>query len=158
MTDSTPPVSATPRPRRAAVALVLLGHVLVGLALGILLDRTVLHPRPFGGRFGRRPMAQDSAGQAAMRTRMRDEMLRGLSRELGLTAGQRDQVAQILGRHEAAFEALRRESEPRLRALVDSSWAEIDRVLTPEQHGRWVERRGLPFGRDRRPGPGRPGP
>ena len=152
MPDPTMPAPARGRPSRTVVVLVLLGHVLAGVALGIALDRHVLHPRL--GRFGRREMPLDSAGQAAMRARMREEMVRGLSRELALSDSQRVQVEGIIGRHEASFDAIRRESEPRLRALLDSTWMDIDRVLTPEQHAKWAARRGeLPFGRGRGPRP-----
>jgi hypothetical protein len=138
------------------VGLILLAHLAVGIVIGVAVDRYVLRPPP-GMFFGRiRPMHNDSVGRVEMRAEMRKDMIHRLSKELDLKPEQLAPVESVLVQREVAFEALRRESEPRLQALLDSSWVEIDRVLTPEQHEKWVEIRkhlGPGWGRRGPPGP-----
>jgi Spy/CpxP family protein refolding chaperone len=60
-----------------------------------------------------------------------------IARELDLTRDQREQFEAMLPRHEAAFDSLRTEMDSRLRTLLDSSAAEVERILTPEQKTKW---------------------
>lgn len=125
-------------PSRLLVVGVLVAHLLAGVAAGIALDRLVLLDwgrRPAGewgmGRRGPWHMGREGAGH------MQGRMLARIGQELDLTAEQREQVEAILPRHLAAFDSLRREMGPRLSALLDSTSAEVEAILTPDQRERW---------------------
>ena len=79
-----------------------------------------------------------------------------LFERLALTPEQRAQVHEILERRRAQMKAFWKEHGPYLRALVDSTRAEVRAVLTPAQRAEeerlWRERRGLHKNR-RGPGP-----
>ena len=75
-----------------------------------------------GGRGGRRGV---------------DAMVVRLSRELRLTAAQRDSVRVILERRRAETEAIWRDVHPRYDAIRAAARAEIAALLTPEQRARY---------------------
>jgi Spy/CpxP family protein refolding chaperone len=61
-----------------------------------------------------------------------------LSRELELTAEQRQQVETLMAKRTERFRALRDEYEPRMRQLVDEGQRELEAVLTPAQRERFA--------------------
>jgi hypothetical protein len=73
-----------------------------------------------------------------------------ISSDLALTPDQRGQLEMMLPRHLAAFDSLREEMGARLQTLLDSSSAEVETILTPEQRVKWAQ--------NRRRFPGRIGP
>ncbi|MEA2693788.1 MAG: hypothetical protein QOJ16_3175 [Acidobacteriota bacterium] len=69
-------------------------------------------------------------GLAAFGTRL---LARDLKHRLDLDSRQEAQVEQILTATRAESAALRRETMPRVLAILDRAHARIDAVLTPEQ-------------------------
>lgn len=123
-------------PSRALVALMLVLLFGVGVLTGIAVDRMLLHHRhgPFAGMGPGRGQPGDSPERRAeMHKRLADR----ISRELDLNPQQEEQLQAILPRHEAAFDSLRIEMDARLQTLLDSSAAEVERILTPEQKTKW---------------------
>jgi Spy/CpxP family protein refolding chaperone len=124
-------------PSRLVIGAILAAHLLAGAAAGIALDRFVLHRRhmtygEFGAVMDRGPGRPNSSD---LEKRLADR----ITNELSLTPDQRTRLDSILPRHTAAFDSLRREMRSRLRALVDSSSAEVEAILTPEQRAKWAE-------------------
>lgn len=82
-----------------------------------------------------------------------------LLRDLDLSAEQREQVRELLGRQRGRFEEFHRELRPRVERLMEEIDRDVEAILTPEQLERYRDRpkhwrRGP---RDpRRRGPGRP--
>jgi Spy/CpxP family protein refolding chaperone len=127
-------------PSRAVIAAILVAHLLAGFVAGVALDRFVLHHRhgPFAGMGpGRAGPFEDPAKRAEVQKHMADRV----SKELDLTAAQRSQVETMLPRHLAAFDSLRKEMGTRLQSLLDSSSAEMETILTPEQRVKWAQNR-----------------
>jgi len=112
---------------RMTAALVLVVTLLVGVVLGVAADRTFIwHSFSRPGRIawgGPQPHASD------WMKRFRERM----QRELGLTADQQTRIDSIMTRRSAAFQAVRKETEARVNAMVDTTRQMIDSVLTPEQ-------------------------
>ena len=148
---------------RQVLLLVLVLYSVVGVLAGVALDRYLLRPRhsprswpgmlesgPDGGpgRFG-----TDSARRQGFES-MRKRIVERMSGELDLSADQRRQLDSILQDQGAAFEAIRHETEPRLRALVDSSMTAVKQILNPDQQAKWQrlrQRMGGPGGREKPP-------
>jgi Spy/CpxP family protein refolding chaperone len=125
------------RPSRLVPAVILAGLFVMGFGAGVMLDRAVLHHRhgPFAGMGpGRAGMLSRPERRAEMRRHLADR----ITDDLSLTLEQRAQLDSILQRREAPFDSLRIEMDRRLRALLDSSSAEVERILTPEQRDKWV--------------------
>ncbi len=59
--------------------------------------------------------------------------LEQLSRELGLSAGQQDEIRKIFEDHDAELKELRSEMNSRLGTIRSGLKAKMDAVLTPEQ-------------------------
>jgi Spy/CpxP family protein refolding chaperone len=66
-----------------------------------------------------------------------DAMVDRLSRELSLTAGQRDSVRAIFERHHSEFEALWAGVRPRFDSLKTLVRAEVAAQLSPDQQARY---------------------
>ncbi|MEO8140911.1 MAG: hypothetical protein ABI742_14755 [Gemmatimonadota bacterium] len=120
------------------MALILAALFLTGLLAGVALDRMVLHHRhgPFAG-MGRGPgggLREHPERRAELQKRLADR----ITEDLDLTPDQRLQLEAVLPRHAAAFDSLRTDMDARLRTLLDSSSADVERILTPEQRTRWV--------------------
>ena len=124
-------------PSRGVVALILAALFLTGLLAGVALDRMVLHHRhgPFAG-MGPGPggMREHPERRAELQKRLADR----ITRDLDLAPDQRTQLEAILPRHAAEFDSLRTEMDTRLRTLLDSSSADVERILTPEQKSKWA--------------------
>lgn len=60
-----------------------------------------------------------------------------LTRELDLTASERDSVRAVLDRHRPAMDSLRREVEPRFETLQQRIRSDIRIQLTREQQGKF---------------------
>jgi Spy/CpxP family protein refolding chaperone len=56
-----------------------------------------------------------------------------LDRQLNFTPQQKQAVTQIIERHRQRIEAISASVRPQMRAELDATGAEIEKVLTPEQ-------------------------
>ena len=72
-------------------------------------------------------------GSQRYRTRNTARLLEQLTRDLGLTATQRDSVRVVLDRRRADIDSLWSEVHPRFDALRALTYAEVELLLTPEQ-------------------------
>jgi hypothetical protein len=116
--------------REVAFGLVLLLVGLAGVMVGVAIERLILY-RHYGAE-----VVREGPGSGAARQ---------LPRELGLSPAQQVQVDSILARQMAAYDSLRNEYQPRVRALMLGTRAAIDSILTPAQRER---RRAMSRGRD----------
>jgi hypothetical protein len=135
-----PPTGGRRSPSRALIGVILAAHLLAGFAAGLALDRFVLHHRhgPFAGMGpGRGGPPESPAERATMQKHLADR----ISNDLALTPVQRGRLETMLPRHLAAFDSLRVEMGSKLQTLLDSSSAEVETILTPEQRVKWVENR-----------------
>jgi Spy/CpxP family protein refolding chaperone len=64
-----------------------------------------------------------------------------LDRELHLTPQQKTQVQQILDRHRARIDAITSSVRPQVRQEIDTTNAEIEKILTPEQRAQFAKMR-----------------
>jgi Spy/CpxP family protein refolding chaperone len=104
-------VSTSPR---AAAALLIVGALIAGIVLGIAGDRAWMHyHRPTGPRL--------------------DRLVEHLDHELHLTPQQKEAIRQIVQRRRARIEAIAANMRPQMRQEIESTNAEIEKVLTPEQ-------------------------
>jgi Spy/CpxP family protein refolding chaperone len=72
---------------------------------------------------------------------MRRHMVDHLSDELSLSASQRTRLDSVMERQAEAFKKIREETEPKIKALLDSSRAQIDQLLTSDQRARFAKLR-----------------
>jgi Spy/CpxP family protein refolding chaperone len=63
-----------------------------------------------------------------------------LHRDLDLSADQREQMRELLGRQRTRFEELHRELRPRVESLMEEIDREVESILTPEQLERYRSR------------------
>lgn len=113
-------------PRREVItasALLLVGCA--GVAVGVAIDRMILY-RHYRAAWTME--APSSGAQAAV--------ARQLARALDLSPVQQAQVDSIIARQMTAYDVLRREYQPRVRALMVDTRAAIDSILTPPQRER----------------------
>ena len=119
-------------PKRTAI-LALTAVFAVGLAGGILLEDVVDDvPWPFASHEHDRDKADDPAD---------DDAEEAFFDSLGLPAERRAAIERALDAREHRLEQYWEGKVPELRALVDSSRAEIRLLLTPEQqasYNRWI--------------------
>jgi len=163
----TQPTELTARrfPLWALVATVLVLQALLGVVAGIVIDRYAFHRRhypayamregwgrgfpqghrgwggPGGGRRmdGGRPMGGPHMGGRDGEFGMRRNMVERLSAELALSPSQRTKLDSVMERQAAAFKRIREETQPKIKALVDSSRAQIDQLLTPDQRAKYAK-------------------
>jgi Spy/CpxP family protein refolding chaperone len=143
-----------PRSRMMA-GLTVLAMLGIGIAIGIAVDRTMLH-RGFGrggswgsnggGRSGRGDMGSlgmigNSAPDSAARQRYRARMIGRMREDLSLTPVQERAIDSIFVSREGQLEALRQRVRPPLDSLRDQLRVSIDAVLTPEQRTKFAEQR-----------------
>jgi hypothetical protein len=134
----------TPRSNLMA-ALTLLAALCVGAAIGVGVDRSMLHRHtafPRGGRGSSGPfgMMGDPADTAG-RNRYRARIMKRITEELSLSSAQVTAVEAIFVRRERQLDLLRTHVEPRLDSLRDQMRVSIDSVLTPEQRVKFAEAR-----------------
>jgi Spy/CpxP family protein refolding chaperone len=119
---------AAARNPRLLAGLVIVLALVVGMVIGGVAARRFM---PGHGGGGRRPPY--GARGPWSRGGPTDQMRQRLASELGLSAAQAAQVDSIVTRSMAARQALDDSVRPRMRALLDSTRAQIERVLTPDQ-------------------------
>lgn len=138
----------TPRSRVMAV-LTVLAMLGVGVAVGIAVDRSLLHRRGDvrtggrgSGRGGGNPFGYISEPvDTANRNRMRVHIVKRITDELALTSAQAGAVDAIFARRELQLDSLRARVGPQLDSLRDQMRASIDSVLTPAQRVQFAESR-----------------
>jgi Spy/CpxP family protein refolding chaperone len=130
-------------PPRVRAGLVIAAIVLASGIAGAAIDRATLSRRPTRSREGppRRPPGDQES--------RRREMLDNMSKELALTASQRAGLDSIFQRSDSSLRSIRREMQPRLQAVFESSRVEINARLDSTQR--------VKFASMRRPGGGGPG-
>jgi len=111
----TPSVSNT---RTTAIAVVIIAFI-AGVFVGIAGDHLLIIHHLFPRHFGSRPIADR------------------LERELHLNAQQKTQVQQILDRHRARIDAVMGNVRPQIRAEIDATNAEIEKILKPDQRAQF---------------------
>ena len=107
--------------REVAFGLVLLLVGCAGVAVGVAIDRLVLY-RSYGA-----DVITDGTGSGTARR---------LARELDLSSAQQVKIDSIIARQMTAYDSLRNEYQPRVRALMLGTRAAIDSILTPPQRER----------------------
>lgn len=112
----------------AIAAVVVLVAFVAGLLVGAVADRIYLfrHPRPMG------PRAADF---------MASRIVERLDRELHLTPQQKQQVAQIVGRHGKRMESIWSNVRPQVHQEIEAANVEIAAQLTPDQRARFAKMR-----------------
>jgi Spy/CpxP family protein refolding chaperone len=124
---------------RARAALVI-GAIVIGSALaGAALDRTVL-VRPHRPR-GAGAMTPPSPEQDARR---RQNALDRMTKELDLSTTQRAAIDSIMQRTDSSLRIIRREMQPRLKQVFESSRTEIEARLDAEQRAKFAKQRKRP--------------
>jgi Spy/CpxP family protein refolding chaperone len=119
--------------KRSVALLSVVAVLIVGVAIGIV-GTHLFYAQKF-----RRP-----DGPPGLMGRSFVDRLEG---HLDLTADQRRQIDEILERSHEEAEMLRHEMQPRLRQLFESTGAEIEAILTPEQQEKFRQLRESQRGR-----------
>jgi Spy/CpxP family protein refolding chaperone len=125
---------------RLTAGLLLVATLLVGIVLGVALDRSVLWPRMHHPQDNGPPSPLDmlrNGGRPPNMQHMRDRM----KHELNLTDAQSIRIDSIMAHRSEAFRAVRTETEQRVKAMVDTTRTMIDSVLTPDQQVKMRELR-----------------
>jgi Spy/CpxP family protein refolding chaperone len=112
---------------RTRVALLLLVVFVAGAAAGVAADRLDLLP---GAARAEQPAPRDDRDSDRG---SRQTTIERFADELGLTAGQRSAIEDILDGFRGDVKSLRAEFHPRYRALLDTTRTRIEAVLTEEQ-------------------------
>jgi Spy/CpxP family protein refolding chaperone len=132
MTDPRGPSPTPVRSQRLIAALVVALALITGLVLGVAVDRGILlrNRGPLAGHpgFGMRPGGR-RVGAGGPPERMRQRF----ATDLGLSASQMTQIDSIMSQQMARRRALDDSMGARMRTLMDSTRAAVDRVLTPDQ-------------------------
>lgn len=123
-------------PTRARAALVIAAIAVGSAVAGAGIDRWVV---THGPRRGHGPGAGILSPEAAARRRA--EMLERLTKELALTAPQRAGIDSIMARTDSALRVVRSETQPRVRAIFDSSRAAISARLDSAQRVKFLQQR-----------------
>jgi hypothetical protein len=118
-------VRKRPLSREVIAAIVLLLVGCAGVAIGVAVDRSILYQHY---RAAWTMEAPSSGARAAV--------ARQLARDLDLTSVQQVQVDSIIAHQMTAYDSLRRDYQPRVRALMVTTRAAIDSILTPPQRER----------------------
>jgi Spy/CpxP family protein refolding chaperone len=137
-------------PARVAAALVLVLALVSGVLLGIAADRLLLLPG--GHRRGMMPEMlaprflfgpPDGGGRSSKGPfePSAEWVTNRLTDELGLTEAQRVRVESIVTRRMAERRELVAPAKERMRQLLDSTRADIEAVLTPDQRAKLAKLR-----------------
>jgi Spy/CpxP family protein refolding chaperone len=127
------------------IAAVVVGSAIAGAAI----DRSIVtrgrpdRGRDGGGGRGGRPSPEQEI-------KRRQEMLDHMAKDLSLTPAQRAGLDSVFQRSDSAFRAIRREMQPKLQAVFETSRSEINARLDSAQR--------VKFAAMRRPGGGPGGP
>jgi Spy/CpxP family protein refolding chaperone len=116
-------VSTRSSARTIAVATVI-ATLIVGFLLGVVADRFWLYrqnPHSRAQRFAT------------------DRIVKRLDGELHFTDQQRAQVTQIIQARQQRIAAIQAGVRPQIRAQIDQTNAEIEKILTPEQRTKFEE-------------------
>ena len=133
--------------RSSLLAAALLVVTLVfGVVGGVALDRWLFRPGAHAAG-PRAALPRRMGDQRADPARLRSEFSGQLARALDLTPDQRVRVDSILQRQQSRSRALMRQMAPELQRLADSTRAELQQVLTPEQWERMQQLRSERTGR-----------
>jgi Spy/CpxP family protein refolding chaperone len=117
---------------RARAALVI-GAIVIGSVLaGAALDRAILVRQPH------RPRGMATPEQDARR---RQGALDRMTKELDLSTTQRAAIDSIMQRTDSSLRLIRREMQPRLKQVFESSRAQIESRLDPEQRVKFARSR-----------------
>lgn len=127
---------------RGRAALIIAAIVLGSALAGAAIDRMSF----VRGHRGRGEASRGANG-AEGAARKRAEMLDRMTRDLNLTAPQRAGIDSVMQRTDSALRAVRREMQPRLRQIFDSSRAEIASRLDSTQRAKFAR---LPAAKRRR--------
>lgn len=105
--------------RTIAVATVI-ATLIVGFLIGVVADRLWLYRQ--GPHFGSRAQRFTT-----------DRIVKRLDGELHFTEQQRAQVTQIIQARQQRIAVIQTGVRPQIRAQIDQTNAEIEKILTPEQ-------------------------
>lgn len=117
------PTTLNPRPRRwlrvVAALLIFIGGMVCGGGLTVIvavrdIRHAMRHPEEVPPR-----------------------ITRYLTHRLDLSPDQADQIERLIAEHQAHFQAIRRETQPRVSAELSELREQISEVLTPEQRAKW---------------------
>jgi len=155
----------TPRSRIMAV-LTVVAMLAIGVAIGVAVDRSVLHrssgyrgggSRGWGGGASGGPFGvMGEAMDTVSRNRMRTRIVARITEDLDLSPVQSKAVDSIFSRRELQLDSLRARVGPQLDSLRDQMRASIDSMLTPTQRIKFAEQRRRMDERRRSGGDGRP--
>ena len=118
---------------RARAAVVIGAIAVVSALVGAAIDRTVMSHPP------RRPHGPNGGPSPEQEVRHRHEALDRMSRDLNLSNAQRAAIDTIMYRTDSSLQVLRREMQPRLRQVLDSSRAQIEARLDAEQRAKFAK-------------------
>lgn len=105
---------------RTIAVVTVIATLIVGFLLGIVADRAwiIRHPIP-------RPRLTQRV--------MTDRIVKRLDDQLHFTDQQRTQVTQIIQARQQRIATIQAGVRPQIRAQIDQTNAEIEKILTPEQ-------------------------
>jgi hypothetical protein len=147
---------------RLRAGLVIAAVVVASAIAGAAIDRNLVmrHVRQFGGGWG---PGHGGPPAPEMETRRRTEMLDRMTKELSLSPTQRAGLDSVFQRTDSSLRAIRREMQPRLKQVFETSRAEMNARLDSTQRqklatmrfggrpGGWGEGRSGPPGGGPRP-------
>ena len=105
---------------RTIAVVTVVATLIVGFLLGVVADRVWLYRH--GPRFGSRAQRFTT-----------ERIVKRLDGELHFTEQQRAQVTQIIHARQQRIAAIQAGVRPQIRAQIDQTNAEIEKILTPEQ-------------------------
>jgi len=138
---------------RLRAGLVIAAVVVASAIAGAAIDRNLVmrHVRQGGGGWG----PGRGGPPAEMEARRRTEMLDRMTKELSLSPAQRAGLDSVFQRTDSSLRAIRREMQPRLKQVFETSRAEMNARLDSTQRQKLASMR---FGRPGGWGEGRGGP
>lgn len=105
---------------RTIAVVTVIATLIVGFLIGVVADRVWLYRH--GPRFGSRAQRFTT-----------ERIVKRLDGELHFTEQQRTQVTQIVQARQKRIAAIQSGVRPQIRAEIDQTNAEIEKILTPEQ-------------------------
>jgi len=111
---------------RTIAVVTVIATLIVGFLIGVVADRVWLYRH--GPRFGSRAQRFTT-----------DRIVKRLDGELHFTDSQRAQVTQIIQARQQRIATIQGAVRPQIRAQIDQTNAEIEKILTPEQRTKFEE-------------------